>query len=927
MIEVHTAGGCSHSLSQIRSVMSSTTVAIHEGVKCDGCGESPLTGTRRRCLLCLDVDLCPTCCDDHEHDVFIVLPEPTNARWGEVLRLLTCFGALAGADEFNGRTGLRAPPPDELDTRLRAFLCAGAAAICPPGPALAPIPDPASFLESEAQLRQRGRLRRDAARRREREARDAKSKGFLDPRFFEKLAEVVADDVPRTNSPSRTQERQAFTAYLPRRAGGGMCLVSDIDGTPLVNAQIYAVSSKTEAKDLDEEVDGVVSTLVRLDGTATTDLNVPEPVAASKFHAIFGEDDVEVRILFTNISERAGPLRLRVRSCDASGNVSDSSPPIFDMVVAPLESVEMTADQTTGRALLLRAARHVVTASASTSGLPANVTLREELHKSLHQATGSYLLISVAPTGLIHFGGIESARYWDSLRWHSLDMFVAPRKIQTPSIYPNLPPNLPRGGGLFGTAPSGFPFESSSSVFGMATAPSPSVNTFGATPAATANPPSSERATPLGTLPSSVLPFDATGATVAQLSPGRLVDEEPSSRAPPFGPGAYTSAFHQERDVIVGLAVESTLRAAPWESDDDTLREANRLLAAAKESGLVSLYNESVRLTHTSGTCVICLEENPPADFILLPCKHQCMHGKCMSATMRRCPLCRARIEWTLGKGDDGRIMCKQISGDSLGMVDRTGMVDRGRRPAFDIGEWTPVNVDDVSPGDRLLLDLTMADASSAPPAVVNSIALGAGGPPLTVMRDRLTKIDPVREVRCVLDRVQCAALIARIEKKLGDEEHGATCDFKMDVTKKEACDLIGRDKVDELIIVGKEHLSCLKEIGGISTQRTLADARPQIKLRRRATVPGTERHVIPFHRDCSLVVVNVALNDDFIGANLVYIIPGRDECARLWTPHRAPGDVTVHDCTTVHGVSRLAAGVRYNMYIVFESSLTPAAA
>jgi len=880
--------------------MSSNTVAIHEGVKCDGCGESPLTGTRRRCLLCLDADFCPTCSDDHEHDVFIVLPEPTNTGWGEILQLLTCFGALAGADEFDGRTGLRKPPPDELDRRLRAFLRAGSAAICPPGPALAPIPDPASFLENAAQLRQRARIRRDAARRREREAQDAKSKGLLDPRFFEKLAEVVADDVPRTNSLFRqTDERDAFTAYLPRRAGGGMCLVSDIDGTPLVNAQIYAVSLKTTASDLDEDVDGVVSTLVRLDG-ATADLNAPEPVAATKFHAIFGEDDVEVRILFTNLSTRAGPLRLRVRSCDASGNVSDSLPPTFDTVVAPLESVEMTADQTTGRALLLRAARHVVTTSASTSGPATNVTLREELHKSLHQATGSYLLITVAPTGIIHFGGTESSKYWKSLRWHSLDMFVAPRKIQAPrlgGLFGTEPlPYLPHGGGLFGTVPSGFPSAPSSFVFGMPAAPSPSVNSLGATPAANANLSSSARASPLGTLSSSVLPFDATGASVAQLSPGRFVDEESCSRTPAVvGPGAYTSTFHQERDVIVGLAVETTLRAAPLESEAETSREANRLLAVAKESGLVSLYNESVRLTHTSGTCVICLEENPPADLILLPCKHQCMHGKCMNATMRRCPLCRKRIEWTLGKGDDGRIMCKQI-GDPKPIP-------------FDIGEWVPA--DACSPGDVLLLDLgwNSATVASSERELLAAVARDSGE-----LSPDTNRVAPPVFKRGALSTAQCTALIERIE--LENCAIDMSClvghDLKIDVTEPEMRDLIGKESLDRMIVLGTTLLN------GLSIPKT---PRMKIKLRRRCVVPGSERHVVPFHRDTSLVVVNTALNDDFDGAALIYIMNhGEGKKAEVLVSERAAGDVTAHDCTTVHGVSRLAAGVRYNMYIVFES-------
>ena len=110
-------------------------------------------------------------------------------------------------------------------------------------------------------------------------------------------------------------------------------------------------------------------------------------------------------------------------ACDASGNTSDSTPPMFDAVAAPLESIEMKADQTTGRALLLRAAVQVVTTPHSISGPTANVTLREELHKSLDEATGSYLFITVIPTGTIHFGETESAKYWESLRWHSLDMF------------------------------------------------------------------------------------------------------------------------------------------------------------------------------------------------------------------------------------------------------------------------------------------------------------------------------------------------------------------------------------------------------------------------------------------------------------------------------------------------------------------------
>lgn len=92
------------------------------------------------------------------------------------------------------------------------------------------------------------------------------------------------------------------------------------------------------------------------------------------------------------------------------------------------------------------------------------------------------------------------------------------------------------------------------------------------------------------------------------------------------------------------------------------------------------------------------------------------------------------------------------------------------------------------------------------------------------------------------------------------------------------------------------------------------AGAQLQLKLRRRAAVAGTEHQLIPFHRDHSLVVVNAALNDDFEGGKLIFAVGDQ-----LAVPARAAGDATAHDCTIIHAVSRLAAGVRYNLYAVFE--------
>ena len=141
-------------------------VAVHEGVTCAGCRTTPLEGTRRRCLLCLDVDLCPRCCEAHAHDCFLVLPTPCAPEWLETLRLLSCVSAMSGADEFKGIDGLRAPPPQGVNDRLRTFITHGATAICPPGEALMPKSNPAGYLEGIAQQRQRKTLLEDRVRQR-----------------------------------------------------------------------------------------------------------------------------------------------------------------------------------------------------------------------------------------------------------------------------------------------------------------------------------------------------------------------------------------------------------------------------------------------------------------------------------------------------------------------------------------------------------------------------------------------------------------------------------------------------------------------------------------------------------------------------------------------------------------------------------------
>ena len=231
-----------------------------------------------------------------------------------------------------------------------------------------------------------------------------------------------------------------------------------------------------------------------------------------------------------------------------------------------------------------------------------------------------------------------------------------------------------------------------------------------------------------------------------------------------------------------------------------------------------------------------------------------------------------------------------------------------------DIGEWLGGPPDLTAPGELLLQDPLAAAATDLPPAVVAEIVRDAHGPPLPL--NACGALDSVGELRGALGAEQRAALITHLESALTQTDSAdAQRDLKLVVTEAELHALIGRVSVDVLAQMGREMLARL----GSSTG---AAARLQFKLRRRAAIGGTENERIPFHRDNSLVVVNVALNDDFEGARLIFALGNR-----LVVPVRAAGDATAHDCTLVHAVSRLATGVRYNLYAVFEPTVPAAAA
>eukprot|EP00900_Chrysochromulina_parva_P021366 jgi/Chrpa1/3863/Chrysochromulina_OHIO_Genome00001370-RA len=202
--------------------------------------------------------------------------------------------------------------------------------------------------------------------------------------------------------------------------------------------------------------------------------------------------------------------------------------------------------------------------------------------------------------------------------------------------------------------------------------------------------------------------------------------------------------------------------------------------------------------------------------------------------------------------------------------------------------------------------------------ALMNAVVAAAAGPPPPPFAKPLATggIAPFLELGTpLLDGMQRAKLVDHVELQLkSSASPDAPRDLKLDIADDELGALVGTDAIRNMLELGEQQLQAL----GADP----AAVRATFKLRRRAALEGTHDEVVPFHRDSSLVVVNVALNDDFEGAHLLFALDGRIIC-----PTRRAGSATAHDCRIVHGVSCLTAGIRYNLYAVYERPGTAAAA
>ena len=277
------------------------------------------------------------------------------------------------------------------------------------------------------------------------------------------------------------------------------------------------------------------------------------------------------------------------------------------------------------------------------------------------------------------------------------------------------------------------------------------------------------------------------------------------------------------------------------------------------------------------------------------------------------------------------------------------------------------------SPGERILLDAdpnALLARSPLAPSEVDAIVAGARGPkPPQWAAGALGGFFTERPG--MLSGPQCAALSHHVESCFAvfcaaHPDGGACCqffeghsnpnpvamDFKLAISEEELDGLLGRGgAAGAVAALGAGLLPRLGLDRAAASVRFILRRRAAVKAPSAAAVrcdiaggaagspsaaetPESQsmtvrtnrqseeqqgeqqlpRERIPFHRDASLVVVSVALNKGFEGAQLLFALDGRVHC-----PACPVGCATAHDCATVHGVSCMASGTRYTLFAVFE--------
>ena len=154
-----------------------------------------------------------------------------------------------------------------------------------------------------------------------------------------------------------------------------------------------------------------------------------------------------------------------------------------------------------------------------------------------------------------------------------------------------------------------------------------------------------------------------------------------------------------------------------------------------------------------------------------------------------------------------------------------------------------------------------------------------------------------------LLNQQQCSSLVHQLDKMHRSSKGSSkrTNDFRASITEQQLVVSIGQEAMNKLRVA-------------FAPQKF-----DTIKLRRVAAAAGAgagadadATALVPFHTDHAQRILQVSLNDDYMGGELTFVTSkGFQVCKQ-----RPPGSFTIHTKNVVHGVTPLASGTRYSLFL-----------
>uniref|UniRef100_A0A0G4HML6 ZZ-type domain-containing protein n=1 Tax=Chromera velia CCMP2878 TaxID=1169474 RepID=A0A0G4HML6_9ALVE len=317
---------------------------LHQGFTCDGCGLSPIKGSRYRCVQCPDTDFCEKCQSKHPNEhTLMLLKVPMDPSWMDLLNSTTF------ADDSFRPTLLSNPMPENfVSEHLKHLQILQQRSTAQHAPGF--FDDLYTFVN--------GNWRRAMEEMRE----QRRQKGLLDRLRFDQL---------EYSSGQSLQPSPKIFRYIDG-CPAGLVLISKQTGFALASLHVAARDAST-AMVAKKKLPGFESVF-------------QQQRTAAEFFMLGGRDEMEFEFLFTNLC-KGGRVQFGITPCGADGQPSRDLELNAINIVRPFESVLVDKDALTSTTLVLRQVR-------TNSGF---VSVAEEVQAPAEEAVGGYVKLSVTP--------------------------------------------------------------------------------------------------------------------------------------------------------------------------------------------------------------------------------------------------------------------------------------------------------------------------------------------------------------------------------------------------------------------------------------------------------------------------------------------------------------------------------------------------